>query len=94
MGLVAPRHVGSSRTRARTRVPCIGRWILNHYATREAPLGDLKPTPGGTGPATWGGLGGADGISSIPLGNAGDTLMGASLPDCRAGGQFLLRCRN
>ena len=24
-GLVAPRHVGSSQTRARTRVPCIGR---------------------------------------------------------------------
>ena len=24
-GLVAPHHVGSSRTRARTRVPCIGR---------------------------------------------------------------------
>ena len=37
-GLVAPRHVGSSRTRARTRVPCIGRRILNHCATREAPL--------------------------------------------------------
>ena len=36
-GLVAPRHVGSSRTRARTRVPCIGRWILNHCATREVP---------------------------------------------------------
>ena len=36
-GLVAPRHVGSSRTRARTRVPCIGRWILNHCATKEAP---------------------------------------------------------
>ena len=35
-GLVAPRHVGSSRTRARTRVPCIGRRILNHCATREA----------------------------------------------------------
>ena len=34
MGLVAPRHVGSSRTKARTRVPCIGRWILNHCATR------------------------------------------------------------
>ena len=34
-GLVAPRHVGSSRTRARTRVPCIGRQILNHWATRE-----------------------------------------------------------
>ena len=28
MGLVAPRHVGSSQTRDRTRVPCIGRWIL------------------------------------------------------------------
>ena len=35
-GLVAPRHVGSSRTRARTRVPCTGRQILNHCATREA----------------------------------------------------------
>ena len=37
MGLVAPRHVGSSQTRARTRVPCIGRQILNHCATREFP---------------------------------------------------------
>ena len=36
-GLVAPRHVGSSQTRARSRVPCIGRQILNHCATREAP---------------------------------------------------------
>ena len=36
-GLVAPRHVGSSQSRARTRVPCIGRQILNHCATREAP---------------------------------------------------------
>ena len=35
MGLVALRHVGSSRSRAQTRVPCIGRWILNHCATRE-----------------------------------------------------------
>ena len=35
-GLVAPRHVGSSRTRARTHVPCIGRRVLNHCATREA----------------------------------------------------------
>ena len=34
--LVAPRHVGSSQTRARTHVPCIGRQILNHCATREA----------------------------------------------------------
>ena len=37
MGLVAPRPVGSSRTRARTRVPCIGRRILNHCTTREVP---------------------------------------------------------
>ena len=35
-GLVTLQHVGSSRTRARTRVPCIGRRILNHCATREA----------------------------------------------------------
>ena len=37
-GLVAPRHVGSSWIRDRTRVPCIGRRILNHCATREVPL--------------------------------------------------------
>ena len=37
-GLVAPRHVGSSWTRDRTRVPCTGRWILNHCTTREAPV--------------------------------------------------------
>ena len=36
MGLVAPQHVGSSQTRARTRVPCIGRRILNHCATRKS----------------------------------------------------------
>ena len=35
-GPVAPRHVGSSQTRARTRVPCIGRQTLNHCATGEA----------------------------------------------------------
>ena len=38
MGLVAPRHVGSSWTRDRTHVPCIGRQILNHCATREVLL--------------------------------------------------------
>ena len=38
MGLFAPWHVGSSWTRDRTRVPCIGRRILNHCATREVPL--------------------------------------------------------
>ena len=31
-------HVESSRSRARTRVPCIGGWILNHYAAREVLL--------------------------------------------------------
>ena len=30
VGLVALRNVGSSQMRARTRVPCIGRRILNH----------------------------------------------------------------
>ena len=37
-GLVARRHVGSSRTRDRTHVPCIGRRILNHCTTKEALL--------------------------------------------------------
>ena len=37
MGLVAPRHVGSSWTRDWTRGPCIGRQILNHCATKEVP---------------------------------------------------------
>ena len=35
MGPAAPRHVRSSQTRARTRVPCTGRQILNNCATRE-----------------------------------------------------------
>ena len=34
-GLVALWHGGSSGSRARNPVPCIGRWILNHWATRE-----------------------------------------------------------
>ena len=38
MGLVALWHVGSSWTRVRTRVPCIGRRILNHCATRKFPI--------------------------------------------------------
>ena len=37
-GLVTPRHVGSSQTRARTHVPCISRQTVNHCATREALL--------------------------------------------------------
>ena len=38
MGLVALWHMGSSRTRARTHVPCIGRQILYHCTTREVPV--------------------------------------------------------
>ena len=36
-GLVAPHHVGSSRNRAQTHVPCIGRWVLNHCSMGEVP---------------------------------------------------------
>ena len=35
-GLVALQHVGSSWTRGRTHVPCIGRRILNPWTTKEA----------------------------------------------------------
>ena len=35
--LEGPLHGGSSWTRERTLVPCIVRWILNHWTTREAP---------------------------------------------------------
>ena len=35
--LVAYQHVGSSRTRYRNNVPYIGRQILTHWTTREAP---------------------------------------------------------
>ena len=35
-GLVAPWHVGSSQIRDRTLVSCIGRQILQHWATRQA----------------------------------------------------------
>ena len=42
MGLVAPQHVGSSWTRDQTRVPCIGRRILNYYATRESRCWTFK----------------------------------------------------
>ena len=35
MGLVALWHVGYSQTRGQTYVPCIGRWILYYFTTRE-----------------------------------------------------------
>ena len=40
-GLVAPRHVGSSQTRARTRVPCAGRQILSTAPPGKSPLASL-----------------------------------------------------
>ena len=42
VGLVALQHVGSSWTRARTRVPCVGRQILNHCATKEVLVSFFK----------------------------------------------------
>ena len=39
--LCSPRHVGSSWTRDQTSVPCIGRRILNHWATREVSEQDI-----------------------------------------------------
>ena len=41
MGLVDLRFVESSWTRDRTRVPGIGRGILNHWAIREVLLSEL-----------------------------------------------------
>ena len=38
MGLVVLQHILSSRTRDRTHVPCVGRWILTHWTTREVPI--------------------------------------------------------
>ena len=37
-GLVAARNVRSSQTWEGAGVPCIARWILNHWTTREARL--------------------------------------------------------
>ena len=36
-GLAAPRHVESSQAGDRTHVPCTGKQILVHWATREVP---------------------------------------------------------
>ena len=35
--LAALQHVESSQSRARTWVPCLGRWILNRWTTRGVP---------------------------------------------------------
>ena len=44
MGLVAPQHVGSSRTTDRTRVSCIGRKILYYWATWKVLDAQSCPT--------------------------------------------------
>ena len=46
MGLVASQQLRDSiecpQTQDQTRVPCIGRWILNHWTTREVLQSHLK----------------------------------------------------
>ena len=42
MGSVAPKYVGSSWTRSRICVSCLGRQIPYHWATRGAPPGVLS----------------------------------------------------
>ena len=43
VGLVASQHVGSSSlTMDQTHVPCITRWILNHWTTKEVPGSTFK----------------------------------------------------
>ena len=42
VGLVAQQNVGFSQIRDQTRVPCTGRWILNHWTTREVSLEDFR----------------------------------------------------
>ena len=43
-GLVPAQHLEFSRTRDWTCVPCVGRWVLNHWATREIlPYFFFKP---------------------------------------------------
>ena len=37
MGLAALHHMESSNTRDQTCLPCIGRWILNHWTTMGSP---------------------------------------------------------
>ena len=38
MDIVVPQHVGSSRSRDGTSVPCLSRQIFHHWTTMEVPL--------------------------------------------------------
>ena len=66
MSLVAPQHVGSSRTRNQTGNPCIGRQILNHCATREVPVIFLINMASLLSKETW-----------LWIMNAGNTMVGS-----------------
>ena len=76
MGWATSRHVGSSWTRDRTRGSCIGRWILYHWATREAP-GITSLCPANTGDKS--GTGSILGSGRSPRGGHGRPLEYSSL---------------
>ena len=40
--LVVPQHVGYSGIRDQTHAPCIGKWILNYWTTREIHDSNFK----------------------------------------------------
>ena len=52
----ALQNVGSSWTRDRTHVPCTGRWILNHWTTKEAQMFPFHSTIFTMSPALAGGF--------------------------------------
>ena len=43
-GLVAPWHVGSFWTRDQICVPCLGRWILNHWPPGKSRMSKMRVT--------------------------------------------------
>ena len=47
LNLVSPWPVGSSQMCVQIHVPCIGRWILNHWATREVSIISYLGVPPG-----------------------------------------------
>ena len=70
MGLVAPRHVGSSWTRDQTCIPRTARWILNHGTTRSyihSMILACKESPGEVDSPTILPLNSAPNTSQIPF---------------------------
>ena len=80
MALVASRHVESSQTGDRTRVPCTGGWILIHWTTwgyladfnTGSPTGHPEPDLILV-PANWAVAEGHDGLGSF-LGVSGEAV--------------------